>query len=257
MEISFFFLVKKGVATLLDPVLLGFVLLMFTLLFRVCRGNKKIKSVLVLSVIYWCLSAPLISQQALWFLEKADLPAPQLSPEVILVLGSGHIEHPEWPLSSQYQESSLRRIVHAVLLKSQYPDAEVYFSGGKMPGRRISESVNNARLAILLGMPEQSIRLAEVGHDTLSELTALHDLLNEKRVVVVSSAGHLPRVDYIARKMGMSWTYSATDHKITALSRFNVHYWTILPSRQGLSYSAVAFYEFASLALLRVQSFID
>ncbi len=235
-----------------SPLTAWFLLTIIVLaLFR--KKTKKRYLVLSSFFVLWLISAPISSHYMLAPLEKNQVGWVQFDPELhkdpegIIILGCGHSENAELPISSQYQTCSLRRIVHGVLLHKQ-TGLPLYFSGGKMPYKAVSEAQNNAKLAMELGVGHDAIHVVEGSMDTHSESFTLKEALGDRKAILVTSASHIRRATIYLKQAGVSVYASPTDHLITEKRVDFLNPYAYLPSGKGLIRMESAFYEWLGLA---------
>ncbi len=253
MEYGFYFWLKKMVGMLIASPLTAWFLLTIIVLALFHKRTRKRYLVMGSFFVLWFLSAPVTSHFLLVPLERNQVgwtqfePSIHKDPEGIIVLGCGHSENPDLPVSSQYQTCSLTRIVHGVLLHKQ-TGMPLYFSGGLMPFKTISEARNNAKLAVSLGVSPDNIIIVEGAMDTYSESFTLKEALGDKKAVLVTSASHIRRANNYLKNAGIVAYASPTDHlvKEKAVDFYNPY--AYLPNSKGLIRTRSAFYEWLGLA---------
>ncbi len=129
------------------------------------------------------------------------------------------------------------------------------FTRGQMPWdrERLPEGEQLARLAMAHGVSAGQIVLTGVVGDTAGEAAEVARLARErgwKRVVLVTSAFHLPRAALLFRRAGVEFTAFPCDHR--AAGRLTVV--KFLPSANGLKETETALREFYGLAFAWVRS---
>jgi len=125
------------------------------------------------------------------------------------------------------------------------------FTRGQMPWNRerLPEGEQLARLAMARGVPAGQIVLTAVVGDTAGEAAEVARLARErgwKRVVLVTSAFHLPRAALLFRRAGVEFAAFPCDHR--AAGRLTVV--KFLPSAGGLKETEIALREFYGLAFV-------
>jgi len=253
VEYGFYFWLKKMVGMLIASPLTAWFILTFIVLAMFHKKTRNRYLVLGSFFVLWFLSAPITSHFMLAPLERDPVgwipfePSIHKDPEGIIVLGCGHSENADLPVSSQYQTCSLTRIVHGVLLHKQ-TGMPLYFSGGKMPFKTISEARNNAKLAASLGVGPEYINIVEGAMDTYSESFTLKKVLGNKKAVLVTSASHIRRANNYLKNAGIVAYASPTDHLVKEKSVDFYNPYAYLPSSNGLVRTRSAFYEWLGLA---------
>lgn len=209
------FILKKVLSLLVQ--LVPAIPLLMLLVCLVCyrRGRK----LLILGcLVLLAASSPVVSNVVVNSLEKQHAVVRE-APEdtaLILVLGSGHNPAGVRPPNSILTSVSLSRLVEAVRLWESQPDALLVTTAGQVQqGQSHAESM--AAMAMALGVPEAKIRLLDTALDTEDEVTQATELLNEldvaenARLLVVSSATHLPRTARMLEPLDVEHTLAPTD----------------------------------------------
>jgi uncharacterized SAM-binding protein YcdF (DUF218 family) len=127
---------------------------------------------------------------------------PGPSPRWIVVLGGGHVSDPRLPANSQISEAALSRVVEGVRLYHAIPGSRLLLSGGRVFDP-VPESEVMARIALLLGVKPQDIMLESDSRDTAEEAEHIAKMIGRNKLILVTSAGHLPRSMALFRKRGM------------------------------------------------------
>lgn len=168
------------------------------------------------------------------------------APAYIHVLGYGHDSDARLPLSSQPHSPGLVRIVEGVIIMKQFSTARLVCSGYGDEDERSNAAVN-ADVAIALGVRPEAIILMEDARDTMEEASALKKIAGDEKVVLVTSASHMPRAMATFEKAGLNVTAAPTDFK------FKRDEWLQWPSSTGLSRSEAAFHEYLGLLWMKLR----
>jgi uncharacterized SAM-binding protein YcdF (DUF218 family) len=112
--------------------------------------------------------------------------------DYILVLGCGHIEDSNLPLSNQLSTCALRRLAEGIFVQNSLGEVPMLFTGGKGWNTASHASVMG-KVARELGVPSELIIELGIGHSTLQEADALQDIIANKNIVLVTSASHMKR----------------------------------------------------------------
>lgn len=134
---------------------------------------------------------------------------------LILVLGSGHNYSANRPPNSVLSSHALARLSEGVRLWKTKPNTHLLLSGAKF-SNEISHAEAMRNAALQMGVDDAMIVLAPNAMDTADEVQAARNWLhsnvqNTARLVVVSSAMHLPRASLIVRGSAISYTMAPTD----------------------------------------------
>lgn len=247
MEYSAYFWLKKVVATFSSPLLIW--LFLSVALIIHFRNRAVLKYAFCSLLLFVVLSSPLTTHFMLAPLEKQYDPhvfVEKKELEGIVVLGCGHAENEKLPASSLYGTCSLKRVVHGVILHNE-TGLPLYFSGGIMPTKSVSEADNNAALAISLGVKESSLYRVNGAYDTETESKTLKAALQNKHVYLVTSASHMERASKFLNRAGIKTVSSPTDHLVTEKEVSLSAIGSYLPSVHGLERSSYAIYEYLGL----------
>jgi uncharacterized SAM-binding protein YcdF (DUF218 family) len=134
-------------------------------------------------------------------------------PRWIVVLGGGHVSDPRLPVNSQIGDASLSRVVEGVRLHQAIPGSRLLLSGGKVFDP-VPEAEVMARVAVLLGVKPQDIVLEPDSRDTADEAAIVADMIGREKMILVTSAVHMPRSMALFRKRGMQPIPAPTDYVI-------------------------------------------
>jgi len=119
----------------------------------------------------------------------------------IVVLGGGDHQDRQLPPNTQLTEMTLARLIEALRLKRQLPEAKVILSGGF--GK---DGVTHAQLmagaAVALGFSRDDLVLEQRTFDTADEARFIGATVGTDPFILVTSASHLPRAVALFRKQG-------------------------------------------------------
>ncbi len=228
------FLIKKLVSVF-THIVPGAFLLLAALLFICMVGSKQLTrlcaaAAFALVIALTVLSFPPVSN---FFVSKLEFRYPVLpkAPEdtaLILVLGNGHIYKDDAPNNSLLMATALSRVTEGVRLWKTQPNAYLALSGTPFQSP-ISHAEAQRRWASELGVPDEKIILFDHTRDTEAEVlsavqaldietrTDLRTVSGDRmttegsRVVVTSSAIHLPRTALMLERHGATFSMAPTD----------------------------------------------
>ena len=244
------FLLKKFIASFFMPLPVFFILFGIGL-FLLYAGRRK-RAVQVLSgAVIWLalLSYAPFSALLLSPLENAYPKWQSGSAEAayIHVLGYGHDSDEALPLSSQPHPTSLVRTVEGVMVYRQNKNAKIIFSGYGGDDA-LSDAAQNARVAVALGVNPEDIIVLEAPRDTAEEAAAAEKIAGGKKIVLVTSAAHMPRAMALFERAGLAATAAPTDFRAKHSK------WLTWPSSNGLKQSEIAFHEYLGILWMRIKS---
>ncbi len=210
------FLLKKILSQFFYPVSLCLEILVLGLFFLWATRRPRLGKILVTlgTVLLLLLSLPPVSSRLLAPLEQR-YPAilhPETvswgerpgvtSPKWIVVLGGGLVSDPRLPPNSQISEAALSRVVEGVRLYKAIPGSKLLLSGGAVFDP-VPEARVMAQIAVLLGVKPQDIVLEQESRDTAAEAALIARMINGKRIILVTSAAHMPRSMALFKKQGL------------------------------------------------------
>lgn len=209
------FVMKKIVALFFYPVGLCLVILILGLFcLWVTRRQRLGKGLATLGTVLLLLfSTSLISSGLLVPLEQRypALLHPETvswgskdstSPKWIVVLGGGHVSDPRLPANSQISAAALGRVVEGVRLHKAVPGSKLLLSGGAVFDP-VPEAEVMDRIAVLLGVKPQDIRLESDSRDTAEEAENIAKMIGREKFILVTSAAHMPRSMALFRRRGL------------------------------------------------------
>ncbi|SJL83273.1 envelope biogenesis factor ElyC [Vibrio palustris] len=190
------FELKKIISSLFMPLpalliigFLGLSLIMFT-------AKRKSGCVIVLFSLLgiFLVSFQPVSSRLLMPLErqyKGFLPVDE-SIDYIMVLGSGHVVDDQLPPTSELSRTALMRLTEGIRIFRMYPGSKLILSGYS-GGSEFSHARMLAQVALGLGVPKSDIILLETAKDTWEEARQAAAFVQQKKMVLVTSASHMHR----------------------------------------------------------------
>jgi len=209
----------------IDPVIIFVLITAFGLWLYRKDGSKKrrtgVRLLGISAIWFYLISTPFLPDLLTWQLESQFMPlnfsdtensaeqdyydSPKLLRGAdIVVLGAGHTSDPRLPAMSSLGLSSLSRLAEGVRLYRLIPDSRILFSG-----LTDEDGVSNAEMYAMAAMElgtdltdRNRYALLKDSDDTWAESAAYKRLMTEeegkdavfqKRVIVVTSALHMPR----------------------------------------------------------------
>ncbi len=232
----------------LQPVGTALCVLLLALL---CWRRRRLAGALVLFALgwLWLWATPLAAdalqgrlEQRFAYVEPAALPVA----DVILVLGGG-IEPgapPQFPAVNL--EAAADRVLHAAALYHAGRAPRVMVSGGRLPWTPGSATEADAMHALLrrLGVPAAAILREDRSRTTRENLRHAAPLLRDlqaRRLLLVTSAWHMPRALAGAAQLGVEVIPAPTDFEVLPGRRYGV--FGVLPDSAALHRSARGFKE--------------
>ena len=251
-----FFILKKIVSRLFFPLPLCIELMGIGLVLHLFSRKKKTASLFLgcgfLLLILFSLQGP--SNLLLCPLESIYKPAfskissTHVLPKIhwIVVLGGDTLSAKNRPANSSLGTSSLARIVEGVRLARIFPRAHLILTGSGGPGDPDSTAGLMARTAISLGINASRITRIGQAKDTPDEARMTARIIPPTdRLILVTSASHLPRAMRLFQKQGLSPIPAPAFFLSKKTSRQSVM--NFIPSARNLQRSERAIYEYMGL----------
>ena len=246
------FFLRKLIVALLAPSLWGYaalaagvVLLLFA---RTRRAGRVVLAVGALWLVLLSLGIPFDAAGA--WLEGRHQPLLELGGsevqdvEWVVVLGGGQRADPRLPVSAHLPEQALYRVVEGVRLHHALPGSRLLFVGFGGIGREPAAEVG-ARLAMALGVDPSAIVVDNTPRTTGEEAQAVRALAGDDRVILVTTAVHMPRSVRLFARAGVSVIPAPTGHVTSA--RRSVRD-LIVPRPHRLGYADAVAHELFGLA---------
>lgn len=201
------FELKKVVSSLLMPLpamlilgFLGLILIMFT-------ARRKLGSLIILVSLCgtFLISFQPLSSRLLMPLERqysAFLPINETI-DYVMVLGGGHVVDDQVPPTSELSRASLMRLSEGIRILRMYPGAKLILSG-YAGGTDVSHARVMAKVALALGVSKPDIILLETAKDTWEEARQAAAFVQNKKLVLVTSASHMKRAMNEFESAGLS-----------------------------------------------------
>jgi uncharacterized SAM-binding protein YcdF (DUF218 family) len=167
------------------------------------------------------------------------------SPKWIVVLGGGHVSDPRLPPNSQISAVALGRVVEGVRLYKAVPGSKLLLSGGGGVDP-VPESEVMAQIAVLFGVRPQDIRLESDSRDTAEEAEIIGNMIGKEKIILVTSAAHMPRSIALFRKRGMQPVPSPADFQVRRAQRLTPGWF--FPGSSAIGQVETALHEYLGLA---------
>ncbi len=211
-------LLSKLIPPLIYPLGLATILVGFSLLFW---NKKSARYVMVIAFLLLLLAGNrLISNRIVKALEWQYLPNKDIpSADVIVVLGGG-TDSPNYPRSFAEVNEGGDRLIYAFQLYKQGKAPHLLLSGGTIDWYSSDETPADDMDDILelIGIPENVLWLEKVSQNTYENAVKAKELLQPKgidRIILVTSAIHMPRAIMMFKAQGFDVIPAPTDYSST------------------------------------------
>ncbi|MCW8860147.1 MAG: YdcF family protein [Deltaproteobacteria bacterium] len=213
----YLFLVKKFLGNLLMPVPISLILLIWALLFLLRKKTRwfGVFVVLLATVLLFAASYAPLSSRYITQLE-ARIPSYQNNNELsdyIAVLGSWHQSVDSLPVTSELSPTAIVRLTEGIRIYRLNPGSKLIFTGFKgIVEDPVSYPEKLRELALALGVPETDILTFDGPRDTGEEAQLIATHFPAAKLVLVTSAPHMPRALGLFRGVGLNPIPAPTEH---------------------------------------------
>ena len=210
------------------------------------RFRRLGKVVLVSGIVlYYSLSISPTADILLGPLESLQTPlSPRIMPRVgtLVVLTGGASATTGLPVTSRLGQSSTARALEAVRLYYLMNTPKIVVSGGSgNPFVSVSEAALIREFLIDLRVTDKNIIVEERSRDTYENGKAIQRLQLKRPLILITSAGHMPRALNVFRSLGMNPLAAPCDFKAKRSIADPLRFF---PSAGALSASRDAIYEY-------------
>jgi uncharacterized SAM-binding protein YcdF (DUF218 family) len=210
-----FLFLSKLLPLLIYPLGLSIVLLSLALWFLRKRPRLARGAIVLSIVILWLSSSQLLSRRLVGHLESQNLPQELQKAEAIVLLGGAtKSANPPRPWVDLSEEGD--RLLHTARLYRQGKAPKVILSGGRIQwnGAGQPESQDMAEVLEFLGVPASAMLQDPNSLNTYQNAVNVKAILEQqqiRRILLVTSAMHMPRSLLIFRKLGIEAIPAPTD----------------------------------------------
>lgn len=187
----------------------------------------------------WMRLALILALAALWIggnrwvamalvrsLEWRYLPPPELTPPIeaplaeVIVLLAGGTQSAQPPRPLVEVNGAGDRVLYAAYLVQQGAAPRILLSGGRIDWLESGDSPGEdmATLLAMLGVPPQALWIEDRSRNTFESAVAAWEMLsayNIRRIILVTSAQHMPRSVALFKKQGFEVIPAPTDYALT------------------------------------------
>ncbi len=244
-----------------EPLSLALILLVAAALLAL-GGGRRFGAMLCASasaLVLWTSSAPVASDVLRAALESQHPPRPiEEFPhaDVIVVLGGGVMGVSPPRLRPEVKASG-DRLLFAIALFHAGKAPKILVSGGAYPWQRERPNAHEMRdFLVELGVPAGAIEIEDRSLNTRENCLRAKELLpdDESRVLLVTSALHMPRALGACRAAGLLVTPASTDIEVLGEPDGGALRW--LPDSEALDGTTRAIHELLGIAVYRARGWL-
>jgi uncharacterized SAM-binding protein YcdF (DUF218 family) len=248
---------------------LGLAIILMVLAFGFKSKLRLQRASLLLALcILWVAGNAWVSASLTRSLEWQYLPPNELpQAEVLVVLGGG-LAPEQYPRSTVEVSGAGDRVIYAAWLYHQGVAAHILVSGGTIPwlAERTTPAEDMTQLLMMLGVPEDAVWQEDQSQNTYENALYSRQFLDSKdidRILLVTSAMHMPRAVRLFEYQGLEVVPLPTDYSVTEKSW--QHLWepdianqiiNFFPNVNNLQDTTVALKEYLGLLVYRLQGWL-
>ncbi|MFZ4802052.1 MAG: YdcF family protein [Chlorobium sp.] len=208
---------------------------------------KKLVFLWYAALVLWLFSMPVVGDGLMRFVEggTSRVPISSVGRADAVVVLSGMIRQVDGAPLGEW-DGAVDRFEAGISLYKDGKAPLLVFTRGQMPWQpyAIPEGELLARRALQLGVPQRAIRLTAKVGNTADEAVAARKLLSvtkEKKVILVTSAFHMRRAQYLFEHEGFDVVPFRVDYQVETVSDLTIL--RFLPSAAALERSEKALHE--------------
>jgi uncharacterized SAM-binding protein YcdF (DUF218 family) len=268
-----FYFLSKLLPLFVYPLGLACVLLALALCLR-RRPRWQTGFVAVALALLWIGGNRIVSMALLRSLESQYPPdatlqsSPGPHADVIVVLGGGTCAPAAPRLTSEVNESG-DRVLYAAQLYRQGAAAHILLSGGTtewVGASSVPGAENMADILTTIGVPREALWLESTSRNTYENAVETQAILERRgatRVILVTSAWHMPRAYAVFAQTGLEVIPASTDVLVTqedweyyTQPDAVVQLFNLLPTASNLSFTTRALKEYIGLCIYGLRGWL-
>lgn len=261
-----FIILSKLLPILLYPVSLACFLLIAALLLKRRRRSRQL--VLIALALLWLGGNRYVAGEVVQSLEWRYLPPAEIPrAEAIVILGGG-TSPAEYPRATVEVDGAGDRVIYGARLYRESAAPLVVVTGGRLPWSNSESSGADSMTQFLLfmGVPQEAILLERESDNTYENAVFTKALLEKQginRILLVTSAMHMPRSVLVFEKQGFEVIPAPTDYQatISSVEKPFSETWPdlilgLFPSADNLNELTLALKEYLGLAVYRLRGWL-
>ena len=262
-----FLFLSKLLPLFVYPLGLSCILLGLALIWLWKFPRRSLFAIATALLIIFCTSNPLLASTFVKTLEWQYLPPdPVPAAEAIIVLGgSTYAQSPPRPWIEVSEAGD--RVLYGVKLYQDGVAPLIVFSGGRIEWKDGGppEAEDMTKIAVAMGVPERNILRENDSLNTYQNAVNTAKILQQrqiKKILLVTSAMHMPRAMAIFAKQGFDVTAAPTDYWVSKQSLAEMEgisfgtFLNVLPDSEALHFFTKAIKEYVGLAVYRLRGWL-
>jgi uncharacterized SAM-binding protein YcdF (DUF218 family) len=174
-------------------------------------------------------------------------------PHYIMVLGEGFSADTKRPAAARFGDEALKRVFEGVRLHRRLTNSTLLVS---VPGPTVTQEEKErvlGELLLIFGLQTNAVKVCASAWDTEDEVRWCKNVVGTNRVIIVSSASHLPRAMLLARRHGLDVVAAPSGFLLDTVTQAPFSPDRLFPSSINLYHSERAAYEYLGLVWERVR----
>lgn len=258
-----FLFLSKLIPVILFPVGLTGLLLLAAAFLKKARRLKWI--VLTAFLLVWVFGNSWISSALVRSLEWRYLPMDTYPPADAIVILGGATLPADYPRQTVELNFAGDRLLYGARLFRQGAAPVVLVTGGNVPWADAAQSPaeDMVELLVFLGVPEDAILMEGTSANTYENALYSRSILESvdvKRILLVTSAMHMPRSVPLFEKQGFTVIPAPTDYTVTLRpvqkpfsETWPDYFFSLFPSAFSLNDSTLAIKEYVGMVVYRLR----
>lgn len=249
---------------------LGLAIILLVLAILTHRSRKtSLKFIVIATVILWLSSTTGFANFLARSLEWRYLPPDEIPAAEVIVLLGGGTEPAAYPRSTVEINGAGDRVLFAAGLFNQGKAPRILLSGGEIAWLNEGSTTpaeDMARILVDIGVPESALMIESESKNTYENAVKAKELLAEheiNRVLLVTSAMHMPRSVALFKKQGFNVVplpvdYSVTENESAEGQRGNLitKVLDVVPSASNLALTTNALKEYLGMLIYSIQGWM-
>jgi uncharacterized SAM-binding protein YcdF (DUF218 family) len=263
-----FLFLSKLLPLLIYPIGLSMLLLLLAMILIVQRKSRKALVPIALAMVLMLTCSSEVF--ATWIsrsLESQNLPTELPKADAIVVLGGA--THPQMPPRPWVEVNEAGdRVLYAAKLFREGKAPRIILSGGRIDwkdGGPQSEADDMQQMLVTMGVPATALLLDPASLNTRENAVNVQAILQRtglKKILLVTSAIHMPRSKLIFKKLGMDVIPAPTDFRTITEK---ISFWqrsteakilALMPEADELNLTTYALKEYVGIWIYRLRGWV-
>jgi uncharacterized SAM-binding protein YcdF (DUF218 family) len=263
-----FVFLSKLLPLLIYPLGLASLLLAASLVFH---RHARLRGTLVVTAlaVLWVCSTPWLAVSLARSLEWRYLPPAEFPHVEVIVLLGGGTDPGDYPRPGAEVNGAGDRVLYAARLYKEGKADHILLSGGNidwLESRGSTPAQEMAEILALAGVPPEALWMQPSSQNTAEDAQYSRQLLDEQdlqRILLVTSAMHMPRSVALFEKQGFEVIPAPTDFSVTQKRwenltepNFQSQLINLLPSASNLGLTTNALKEYIGMLVYRLRGWL-